>query len=424
MDIGIGMKNIKYILLLFLTAFCEFLEAQTQRRQFSQPGFSIQFNDAVATPDSGFLFVGRIDYSDTHSEHYGFKSETYPDYIQKGFFGGPSTIVHKINAQGDSLWTRLYPYSVQGTAICATNDGGFAICGFKPTERERKYKNDRTQAVTVLKIDSIGDPKWFTLVPSDYNSTSSDILELGNGELLILSEKEYPSISDYKLNPCSLRLLRLSHKGEVLADKELHGKMDDSEQPYPYVPSQLLLNKEKLYVLGSNSEINAVYVAKIDTAGNVLKAEEFKWEKSKYSKEWNWGFSIAAVDSGLVFSASAYYAEEKGHHIVKVDENLQKKWEAKQLCDWIDESKMAVNVEGDCYFASNTDKNHAIVAKYDKMGKLLWERTIEDSKLFRVSAVLIGKNGQAFIAGSAHTHGVTDWIAVYYIFDAAGNLKN
>jgi hypothetical protein len=32
--------------------------------------------------------------------------------------------------------------------------------------------------------------------------------------------------------------------------------------------------------------------------------------------------------------------------------------------------------------------------------------------------------GQAFIAGSAHTHGVTDWIAVYYIFDAAGNLKN
>ncbi len=399
------MKNLFTLILLFkltalhLSCFGQDDDDILIGRQFYEPGFSIEFYDI-------------------HSKLYGYDHNKYPKYVQEGFNREPSTIIHKINAKGDSLWTKIYPQSLQGSAIAATNDRGFVITGYKPTNRTKTYKNDRTQAVTLLRIDSTGNLLWFKIIPSDYNSTSDDIVVSNTNEIFLLADHEYPPTSDFKLNPQLMRLVKLNDKGDIMWDKDI-------PNPYKnfYIPSKLISdNKGALFIIGTNnSSREKAYIAQLDTSGKILKEKEFYWSYSEYSKEMNWAFSLISVSDGLVFSCSALYGKD-AHHIVKIDSNFEKQWEKTQDCKPIDESALLANDKNEVYFAGNTENYDLVITKYGNSGNLIWEKIIRDPGIFKTSSALLLKTGNIVIVGSSHTSGQSDWVGQYYILDAEGKI--
>jgi len=418
---GFLSPSYSYSIILFLSIFYS-INAYTQKDspvfqtmlEVREPAFAIKFMDAVQMNDQSVLITGRFDYGEhqQHKERYAYDRSKYPSYIQTSFFGHPVTILHKVDAKGKTLWTKLIPFGLQGTAIASDGFNSHVITGYTPTEREKKYKNDRTQAITVMKVDSIGEILWSKILPSDYNSTSNDIVMDKKGDLFILGDHQFASNSDWKLNPSAIRLIKLNSKGDILWERSYPY---DSIPYGSYHPTQLCLRENgDLFILGTNSDIHGIHLLRLNSMGYPTRIKEYNWPSSEYSNEWNYGFSMVALDSGFVFSSSAYHGKKKGQHLVKIDDDFNIIWETVHICDPIEKSRLAVNHQQEIFFATNSDDNELVLAKYSKEGDLIMENTYPESKLFRIAEILCDQDGKPMIIGQKHTRGISDWISVFY----------
>jgi len=95
---------------------------------------------ATSLPDGGFAVVGWTGSGErSHELPYG--SDTY------------ELLLLRLDRNGDTLWTKTYPYAV-GNSILQAPDGGFVIVGYS------YLFGSGSQDVYVLRTDSVGLPIW------------------------------------------------------------------------------------------------------------------------------------------------------------------------------------------------------------------------------------------------------------------------
>lgn len=118
-------------------------------------------HDVVETSDGGFLLCGT-----TRSYHNGF---------------GSSLWLVRTDAQGDSLWSKTYGGSSyqEGYAIERTQDDGFIVAG--------SYNNGGTQSADawLLRIDAAGDTLWTRTYGEEGSQVAHTLLQMSDAGIAL-----------------------------------------------------------------------------------------------------------------------------------------------------------------------------------------------------------------------------------------------
>jgi len=117
--------------------------------------------DVVCLGSQGFLVAGRT---------YSFGAGNFDVYLVR------------LNAQGDTLWTRTYGDWITDGAfsVVPTTDGGFALVGYTYMANTNSYD------AYVVKVDSLGTVLWQHTYGGSDDDVATAAVELPSGGLLVV----------------------------------------------------------------------------------------------------------------------------------------------------------------------------------------------------------------------------------------------
>jgi len=147
-----------------------------------------------STSDNGYIIAGWTEkYSSTANEDW---TDIY---------------ILKIDASGDTLWTKTYGDTVgeKGYHAMETSDGGYLITGYK-----RNYNVNDSQDLYLLKIDSNGNVIWDKVYGGDHIEVGSSSFELAGSEFITLG-----STWSYGNGNSDYWLLKINSNGDTLWTK-------------------------------------------------------------------------------------------------------------------------------------------------------------------------------------------------------------
>lgn len=413
------------ILLTFSTIVLFAFYGICQTGTLTMPGISMKLLDCTTVDDGGTVYSGRVASDDIMKmyETYGEDYATWPQLIVGLGPIGDFGFVHKVNASGDSVWTMRLPHTVEGIALAAAPENKTVVIGFTPTDREKAYEGDRTQAVTVCLLDEYGRWIWSKVIPSDYNSTPRDVIVDKKGNIYVLANRQYPRGSISEMFPSSVRLLKLDPSGEVLNDWEV---LETDEFGHNFIPLELCFDPEGNIMI-SGAEKRGSYrffISRVSTKGKVLDFKSYFWKKSEYRNEMNWAYSISRMPNGYAVCGSAVYSkqDEDGHHLILLDENLNKTAETFVVCDDYEETRLDTSPSGEIYLVGRM-KRHLMISKFDKELNEVWRKEWENTYSCVPGRVFVSEDGNVNVAASMHTSGESDWKGIFFRLSPDGEEK-
>jgi hypothetical protein len=127
-------------------------------------------SQAVRSPDGGTVIAGTT---------YSNDGDVYRNH------GGADVWVVKLNATGDTVWTKVYGGTLDDYAasIVATPDGGYAVAGSTQSNDGDVHGNHGGSDIWVLKLDASGDTLW----TKTYGGSADE----GNGYTVTTSDGGY-----------------------------------------------------------------------------------------------------------------------------------------------------------------------------------------------------------------------------------------
>jgi hypothetical protein len=156
---------------------------QLWRRQFGNAS-NTAFNTVITTNDSSYVVAGKL---------YNTSAGT----LNMGCM--------KVNAAGDTLWSKVFPGTAEAYSINQTFDNGFITGGYK------NNSGTPSTSMVVAKITSSGNLQWqktFTL--GDNSNTCYSVRQTADSGYIVMgSIASYPPYDPY------IALIRLSSSGSV-----------------------------------------------------------------------------------------------------------------------------------------------------------------------------------------------------------------
>jgi len=151
------------------------------------------------TADGGYIISGESNYQ------YG------------GFM--PNVYLVKTNSDGDTIWTKQfeYPSGAIGLCVCQTTDGGYIVTGHTYT-----FASDRPPEILLIKTDANGDTLWTRLYGEEYDLIGYDVEETFDGGFIIGGD-----ICPSWHNPMDIFILKVNSNGDSLWGKILGGDGGD-----------------------------------------------------------------------------------------------------------------------------------------------------------------------------------------------------
>ncbi|MBN1983827.1 MAG: hypothetical protein JW795_19990, partial [Chitinivibrionales bacterium] len=189
------------------------------------------------TADGGFIMVGTaVGYGDTNTNIY----------------------VLRMNAEGNTLWDRAYGGSGDddGYSIINTFDGGFVIAG-----NTDSYGNGGPDAY-VIKINAIGDTLWSRTFGGSNYDEAYDIIQTADSGFVFCGYSE-----SYGIGGKALYLVRLNSHGQKMWSKDYGGCADDIGRSIRTVSNEGFIITGNTSSFGSQKQ---VYLVRIDTNGDTL----------------------------------------------------------------------------------------------------------------------------------------------------------
>ena len=251
-----------------------------------------QANSIIETSDSSIVFAG-------------YTQSAGGDIW--GHIGGNDFWVVKINALGDTLWTKCLGGSTDdiATSVQETFDHGFIIGGYTNSNNNDVSGNNGDYDGWIVKLNPDGDTLWTKCLGgtlADYINTIQITADSG----YIVAGSTNSNIGDIILNKggSDAWVIKLDKNGEVEWQKNYGGGTDDEIQGI-----QVLSTNE--FAATSNS---SYWIAKLNTTGDTI------WTKTVSSGYADEVCGIAALDDRN-FVLAGTGGSLKKYYIVKVKES-------------------------------------------------------------------------------------------------------
>jgi len=237
-------------------------------RSFGFLGHDHAYN-IIPTSDGGLIFNGFLDV--TASKGFGHDKR---ERINSKRHGVGEFWVHKIDMEGNLLWRRYFGGSNNDRSYDAieTSEGDFVLIGLSESQ-DVDIKNPKgSYDIWVIKIDAKGNLLWERSIGgSDYDQGNA-VLELSNGDYLILGQT-YSSDGDISKpkGGSDILIARITPRGEI---KELRtigtSGFDTAKQFLQRADETLLIVGESTAFSGesNNNDVNLYYTL---INGSVIK---------------------------------------------------------------------------------------------------------------------------------------------------------
>ena len=177
-------------------------------------------NSIIATPDGGYMLAGATQSvdGDVHNNH-----------------GGYDIWLLKLNAAGDTVWTKTYG----GTAddgngfIVATNDGGYAIAGYTDSNNGDVQRNHGGRDVWLIKVNKDGALQWSQTYGGSYLDEGRSITAAPGGGFVIagLTESNDKDVVGYHIPTFvgfDMWIVKVDDNGNKQWTRALGGSIDDA----------------------------------------------------------------------------------------------------------------------------------------------------------------------------------------------------
>ncbi len=193
--------------------------------------------------------------------------------------GGEDLYLIKVNANGDTLWTKTYGGSAgeYGSFVTQTNDGGFIISGY--TESFGAAGRD----AYLVKTDAAGNAQWskhFGVAGNDYGNI---VLQAADSGFICIGTSENLGAGFY-----DMYVIRTDADGDTLWTRTYGGSQEeDGNSIYPTSDGGFILAGITRSFGAGNEDI---YIVKIDSHGDTL------WTKAYGGAAADYGFSIIQTD--------------------------------------------------------------------------------------------------------------------------------
>lgn len=206
---------------------------------YGGPGFDYA-NDIIETNDHGFLVTG---------------------YTTSWGAGNEDVFVLKTDSSGNEIWMNYFGglQSERATSVIQTSDEDYVLCGF--TESYSQGEDD----VYIIKLDANGDSLWTRTFGNQNSNFANDLIETQNGELVIVG-----TTGSFPLQGGGNRdiyVIKTDPDGNQLWTKTI------GESNYKNWGNSICMNSENGFYISGNADITYynlydVYVTKTDSMGN------------------------------------------------------------------------------------------------------------------------------------------------------------
>jgi len=311
------------------------------------------------------------------------------------------TVVGQLQAQPDTLWTRLYecgPGRDWLRRVIRTYDGGYVLFG-------QYGMTDSTggEDFFLIKLDPEGEAEWSRQYHWGRHNQPKSVVQTSDHGYVMVGGVAGGGITS------SDWCVKVDSIGEVVWEND-YG--ENSLLLYDVIES----HDGNLVMVGFVSGDG--YVAKVNANGDLLWDNYFGGGSFDDFQR-----LIKTSDEGyLLIGEADSFGNSRQGYLVKIDSLGQEEWSRNYGSELIDYFNVAVELQnGDFVIGGGRDGRTAWVLKIDSQGEEIWSRTYYESQGHGVSDLIQSPDGGFLLVGTdreeirEHEYGA-------YKIDADGNL--
>lgn len=307
--------------------------------------------------------------------------------------GDEDVFLIKMDANGDTLWTRTYLYpggNEQGEDVIQTIDGGFFVVAYR----------------FLMKTDSLGQLLWTKQIYSSWGAFNISATECPNGDLLIGSHAHDPSIPTRRLI-----LTKIDSSGNLLFMKSF-GNFNNPR------PNCIKITNDGGYIIAAETDYGSsstdALLIKTDSLGNLMWAHQYggnSYDLFRSVEQTATGDYIAIGIAGTI----------TGNFLVKVDSAGTLIWARTYTAGNSSCAFGMITKTSDQNFVFCDD--NATIAKMNSNGTIQWAKSYMpgiQSQSKRFNSIKEAFNGSLIASGS---YIEVPWNGYLYIVksDSTGN---
>ncbi|HET6244877.1 MAG TPA: hypothetical protein VFF35_10225, partial [Bacteroidia bacterium] len=370
------MKKFSLLILLFLILNNLCTKAQVvyfnKQYDYGQPfnGYPTAtfegFQSVCITLDKGYLSVGGTVIFTEDSTSF--------------VFIGYKLYVNKTDSLGNRVWDKIYNIadSIENIAhsVIELEDSTFVIAGIIIDKDTLGIRINRD--CYIMKINAVGDTLWTKRyglgqgVPGNPDHESfRKIIKTNDNGFLAVGYSSHFSAKKWKIY-----LVKTDANGIKEWEKTYGGENNDDAFDIVQAPDNGYVMAG--YTDNTTDGVRRWYVIKIDSIGNII------WEKKIGGNYYNAGGRIIATKDGCFIISGGHYISSTNLQgwLVKIDQEGTMLWEKKFGGFYKDGLDKPVEMEDGCIVVAGSGKSFGTqfnnsdgwIIKTDPNGNLLWER--------------------------------------------------
>jgi len=317
-----------------------------------------------------------------------------------------------------------------GFSIIQTEEGEYAIAGYTILQRGEKkddwrsklgyiiLEKSKKQDFWIIKLDKNGNMEWDETFGDEGTDVANSIIQTKDGGYIIAGFiwTVYASKQD-------ICVIKLDENGNIEWEKTF----DKDEHDIAY---SIIQTKDGGYAIAGGTgkrfwgEVNC-WVIKLDAKGNR------EWDNNFGGTGWDEIYSIIQTKDGSFITTGCVWSKGAGRgdvRVAKLDKRGNLVWDKTFGGSENDETRSIVQTEDGGYVVAgftvseDTGDRDIWIIKLDKEGNKVWDRTFGGTSEDWANSIIQNKNGDYIVAGWTKSMGAgkTDvWIVK---LDKRGNL--
>ena len=335
--------------------------------------------------------------------------------------------------KGDAItWDKTFGGSSEdmGFSIIQTENGGYAIAGYTILDREKRkdtwraklgyieLTEEKKQDFWIIKLDKNGNMKWDETFGENNPDVANSIIQTRDGGYAVAG-----FIWTIYAGKQDIWIIKLGENGNKEWEKTFDGDKND-------VAYSIIQTEDGGYAIAASTGIKLwgednCWVIKLDAKGNM------EWDNNFGGTNWDEIYSIIQTKDGNFITTGCVWSKGAGRgdvRVAKLDKRGDLIWDKTFGGSENDEAYSVIQTDDEGYAIAgftvleDTGDRDFWVIKLDKEGNKVWDRTFGGTSEEWANSIIQNKNGNYLVAGWTKSmgEGKTDvWIVK---LDKRGNL--